>query len=77
MNKPGLHPYLVISSGLFTVVAFLHLRRVQEGWDFQFGPYAIPKWTSYAAVGVAVSMAAIGLALACPCCCGRKEDKQA
>ncbi|MEM1059246.1 MAG: hypothetical protein AAGK14_08355 [Verrucomicrobiota bacterium] len=57
-NVSTLHPYLLVSTGLFTVVAFLHLLRLERQWDFQFGPIRIPPGVSLTALTVCTGLAA-------------------
>lgn len=43
----NVRPYLLVSGVLFCLVAILHLLRVVNGWELQFGPWSVPMWFSW------------------------------
>jgi len=43
----NVRPYLLISGVAFCLVAILHLLRVLNGWELQYGPWAVPMWVSW------------------------------
>ena len=44
--------YITVSTGVFTIVAFLQLARVLFGWDAVMGGWEVPMWLSWgAAIG--------------------------
>ncbi len=40
-------PYLVISGGLFGVIALLHITRLIYGWHAEIGSWTVPLWMSW------------------------------
>jgi hypothetical protein len=51
----NVRPYLLISGVVFLLVALLHLVRVLNGWELQWGPWRVPMWISWGgAVGPGV-----------------------
>ena len=42
--------YMTVSTGIFALVAFLHLARVLLGWDMLIGGWEIPVWLSVVGV---------------------------
>jgi hypothetical protein len=39
--------FLLVSGVVFCGVALLHLLRVINGWELQFGPWSVPMWVSW------------------------------
>ena len=39
--------YLLVSGVVFFLVALLHLLRVLNGWDLQYGPWPVPMGVSW------------------------------
>ena len=64
LHRAEIHPYLIVSSGMFGLVAFLHLLRVANDWEFKFGPNKVPLWASYVAIGVPIVLSAWAITLA-------------
>lgn len=52
METTGTRLYLLISGGIFGVVALLHLLRLIAAWPVQLGPWSVPMWVSW--VGLVV-----------------------
>jgi hypothetical protein len=46
-------PYHYVSGMIFFVVGLLHLLRMWNNWDVQFGPWAVPNWVSFVGCPVA------------------------
>lgn len=42
--------YMTVSTGIFALVALLHLARVLLGWDAVIGGWEVPMWLSWGAV---------------------------
>ena len=40
-------PCLLVSCVVFFLVAILHLLRVINGWELQYGPWPVPMWVSW------------------------------
>lgn len=40
-------PYLLVCAVVFLLVALLHLLRVLNGWELQYGPWPVPMWVSW------------------------------
>ena len=56
--------YLIVSGGIFALVALLHLVRVVKQLDLQIGDWAAPAWVSWigTVVPAALSFSAFRLA---------------
>ena len=56
--------YLIVSGGIFALVALLHLVRVVKQLDLQIGDWAAPPWVSWigTVVPAALSFSAFRLA---------------
>jgi len=59
-----LRVYLIVSGGIFALVALLHLVRVVKQLDLQIGDWAAPAWVSWigTVVPAALSFSAFRLA---------------
>ncbi len=55
--------YLKVSSGIFALIALLHLARVLFGWNAVIGGWAVPMWLSWVALIVAGYLAYSGYTL--------------
>ncbi|MBI2611001.1 hypothetical protein HYW60_03660 [Candidatus Kaiserbacteria bacterium] len=55
--------YFKVSSGVFALVALLHLARVLFGWDAVIGGWMVPMWLSWVALIVAGYLAYSGYTL--------------
>ena len=52
--------YNLLTAGIFTVVAVVHLLRIVFGWPAAIGGLDIPQWASWLALVAAAALAWIG-----------------
>ncbi len=50
--------YLILSGGIFFLVAMLHLFRLIYGWPLVLGPWTAPYWASFMGCPVAAAYSA-------------------
>ena len=48
--------YLVVSGGLFAIVALVHVLRLALGWPAEIAGWAVPMWVSWIALIVAAAL---------------------
>lgn len=60
----GTKIYLIVSGGIFCLVAVAHLIRLVNGWSVEVGPWAAPLWVSWfgAVITAVLSICAFRLA---------------